>query len=420
VQHRPRRLVGADLQRPLEAERRDPVLLRGEQPTGREPHRQRRARAVEDRARRRRRARTAARAHPPPVTQPPAARPAALHAHEPRRPAQPLQVVQTVGVGREPGRELAHRPRVVDASTRSRGHKPSLLRLDGYPKGGNTNGTSPARAPSEPTPPTRAAPQRPAADARGPGGGARRAPAQTAGAMTSWPRRLPSGSGPPAAGLCRPPRTHGRVRNWEARHAADASTESLDAGLKLPAHARNRPTGRGETASSTAAFSPDAAVSRSAARASPPRPRQQRHRRTTRLRRSRNARAGRPSADRAACPQQRERAAAVLHRLAKRERQTVRPTLSELVPSERDSALRPRRSLLCGRSSSGQRGRAQNRTVSRTVVGRFVHRGFGSLSAAWWCWSGPRPRARPAHQPNEVLTAGRVREAPRARRLSPS
>jgi hypothetical protein len=182
----------------------------------------------------------------------------------------------------------------------------------------------------------------------------------------------------------------------------------------------NRPTGRGETASSTAAFSPDAAVSRSAARASPPRPRQQRHRRTTRLRRSRNARAGRPSADRAACPQQRERAAAVLHRLAKRERQTVRPTLSELVPSERDSALRPRRSLLCGRSSSGQRGRAQNRTVSRTVVGRFVHRGFGSLSAAWWCWSGPRPRARPAHQPNEVLTAGRVREAPRARRLSPS
>ena len=44
VQHRPRRLVRADLQRPLQALRRDPVFLGGEQPARREPHGQRRAR----------------------------------------------------------------------------------------------------------------------------------------------------------------------------------------------------------------------------------------------------------------------------------------------------------------------------------------------------------------------------------------
>jgi len=49
-QHRLRRLVGADLQRPLQAERRDPVLSPSERPAGREPHGQRCARLVEDRA----------------------------------------------------------------------------------------------------------------------------------------------------------------------------------------------------------------------------------------------------------------------------------------------------------------------------------------------------------------------------------
>ena len=71
-QHRPGRLVGADLQRPLQAERRDPVLSRGERPAGREPHGQRRARLVEDRAGRhrgRRRRRTCIRRSP--VRQPP-------------------------------------------------------------------------------------------------------------------------------------------------------------------------------------------------------------------------------------------------------------------------------------------------------------------------------------------------------------
>jgi len=53
VQHRPRRLVGADLQRALRAQRGDAVLLRGEHPAGGEPHRQRRPPAVEQRACRR-------------------------------------------------------------------------------------------------------------------------------------------------------------------------------------------------------------------------------------------------------------------------------------------------------------------------------------------------------------------------------
>jgi hypothetical protein len=50
VQHRPRCLVGADLQRALQAQRGDAVLLRGEHPAGGEPHRQRRPPAVEQRA----------------------------------------------------------------------------------------------------------------------------------------------------------------------------------------------------------------------------------------------------------------------------------------------------------------------------------------------------------------------------------
>ena len=39
--------------------------------------------------------------------------------HEATRPAQPLQIVQTVRIGAEPGLELADRPRIVHASTRA-------------------------------------------------------------------------------------------------------------------------------------------------------------------------------------------------------------------------------------------------------------------------------------------------------------
>jgi len=40
MQHRPRRLIGADFQRPFQAQCRNPVLAAGEQSAGVEPNRQ--------------------------------------------------------------------------------------------------------------------------------------------------------------------------------------------------------------------------------------------------------------------------------------------------------------------------------------------------------------------------------------------
>lgn len=130
VQHRPRGLIGADLQRPLHAQRRDPTLVAGEQPAGGEPHRQRCPRSIEDRARGHRGPVAAAGALEPAVTQPPATPVLAVGADEPGRPAQPLQVVQAVRVGPEPGLQLAHGPRTVHARPRVI-HELRLLRLDG-------------------------------------------------------------------------------------------------------------------------------------------------------------------------------------------------------------------------------------------------------------------------------------------------
>src|SRR5262249_4184586 len=133
VQHRPRGRVGADLQRPLQALRRDSVLLGGEQPAGGEPHRQRRARAIEDRARRHRSAPMTPSALIPAITEPPAPRVSAGRAGETTRPAHPVQVVQAVCISAEPGLELASRPRVMGADTRLL-HTPSLLRLSKSPR----------------------------------------------------------------------------------------------------------------------------------------------------------------------------------------------------------------------------------------------------------------------------------------------
>lgn len=118
VQHRPGGLVGADLQRALQAQRRDPVLLAGEQPARHEPHGQRRARLVEDRARRHRRALAALRALIAPVRELPGTRVGATRTDEPLRPPQPLQEVQAVGILGKPRLELTHRPRVVHAGPR--------------------------------------------------------------------------------------------------------------------------------------------------------------------------------------------------------------------------------------------------------------------------------------------------------------
>src|SRR5271166_2141264 len=135
VQHRPRSVVRADLQGPLQMLGGDPVLRGGEQPTGVEPDRQRRARLVEDRARRHRGPPAAAAALDPAISQPPASGMPTPRANEPARPTQPLQVVKTVLVGAEPRQKLTGRPRVV--RTRSRIiHEVRLLRLTAYPRVG--------------------------------------------------------------------------------------------------------------------------------------------------------------------------------------------------------------------------------------------------------------------------------------------
>ena len=120
LQHRPGGLVRTDLQRPLQTQRRDPVLLGGEQPAGVEPHRQRRARAIEDGPGRDRGPRVAGPAAPSAVAHPPPGRVTAARTQEAVRPSQPPQVVQAVLVGAEPGQELRSRSRVVRARLRLR------------------------------------------------------------------------------------------------------------------------------------------------------------------------------------------------------------------------------------------------------------------------------------------------------------
>ena len=69
----------------------------------------------------------------PAITEPPAPRVTAGRAGETTRPPYPVQVVQAVCIGAEPGLELASRPRVMGADTRLL-HAQSLLRLTKYPR----------------------------------------------------------------------------------------------------------------------------------------------------------------------------------------------------------------------------------------------------------------------------------------------
>ena len=135
VQHRPRRLVRADLQRPLQAQRRDPVLLRREHPAGREPHGQRGPPPVEQRPGRDRGPRPAACALVAAIGDGPPAEMPAVRADEAFWPAQPVQVVQAVSVRREPGLELPRGTRVAPACPGCPEiiHPLRLVRSDGYP-----------------------------------------------------------------------------------------------------------------------------------------------------------------------------------------------------------------------------------------------------------------------------------------------
>jgi hypothetical protein len=128
------RLVGADLRRPLEPEHRDPVPLSGDQPTGRGPHRGRRARQLERRSGGGRGTRAAPVSRQPAVAESPATRTTAVPPHRPLRPRQPFSAVPTVGLGRETTPRTRPSTAGSDADERSRVHQAPLLRLDGYPE----------------------------------------------------------------------------------------------------------------------------------------------------------------------------------------------------------------------------------------------------------------------------------------------
>src|SRR5665213_3115033 len=127
MEDRPNRLIGTDLQRALQAQRRDPVFAGGKMPAGSKPDRERSSGSVEDGACRHRGAAAASCAHDPAVAGPPPRRVAAGWADEARGPPQPLEVVQAVCVRLKPGMELSQGPGVLGACTGiGTGHDRSL------------------------------------------------------------------------------------------------------------------------------------------------------------------------------------------------------------------------------------------------------------------------------------------------------
>lgn len=125
MQQGPSGLVRADLQRPLQAQRRDPVLACGEVPAGGEPDREGRPGPIEDCARRDRGPAPAFGTHVPPVSQTPSPRMATSWTEEAGGPPQPFQVIQAVGIRLEPSLELTQGPGVVRTSARGF-HRASL------------------------------------------------------------------------------------------------------------------------------------------------------------------------------------------------------------------------------------------------------------------------------------------------------
>src|SRR6266511_1520453 len=127
--------VRADLERAVQALGGDAVLLRGEHPAGREPHGERRSPAIEEGPCRHRGPATAGGTLVAAIGDRPSASVTAPRADEALGPPQPVQVVQAVGVGREPGLELPDGPRVVPArpGLERTIHALSLVRSDEYP-----------------------------------------------------------------------------------------------------------------------------------------------------------------------------------------------------------------------------------------------------------------------------------------------
>lgn len=142
MEHGPRGLLRAEAQHPLQAERRDAVLLAGQVPGGEEPGGERRPRGVEDRARGGRHEPRAAGARPAPIGRPPAAPGAAGRADDALGPAQPGEVVEAGCLDREPAQQLGVGARVVSAALRDLTRHLGILL---YRSGGPTPPLAPER-----------------------------------------------------------------------------------------------------------------------------------------------------------------------------------------------------------------------------------------------------------------------------------
>src|SRR6478752_7947790 len=134
MKDRPGCLVGADLQGPLQTQRRNPVLAGSKVPTDRKPNRKGCTGPVKDGPRHHRCAATASNTHEPSVPKPPSSQMTTGRTNEAARPPQPFQVVQAVCISPEPSPKLPKRLGVVGAGQRTF-HCPRLveLRLNGYP-----------------------------------------------------------------------------------------------------------------------------------------------------------------------------------------------------------------------------------------------------------------------------------------------
>ncbi|MGF6413377.1 hypothetical protein OKW37_005112 [Paraburkholderia sp. MM5482-R2] len=125
MKNSPHRLVGADLQGPLQTQRGDPIFSGSKMPTDRKPNRERSTCPVKDGASHHRCAATASSTHEPVVPKPPSSVMPTGRADEAARPSQPFEVVQAVCISREPGLKLPKGLRVVDAGVGAF-HCPSL------------------------------------------------------------------------------------------------------------------------------------------------------------------------------------------------------------------------------------------------------------------------------------------------------
>src|SRR6266496_2070245 len=138
VEPRPGCLVATQPKHPLQAQGTDAVLLAGDEPHRQEPHPQRLARPLEDRAGRQRRFSSTCPAVKHPTRRyPRLPNRSASPANEPLRPTQPPDIVPASRLGAEPIIHLLERPRVINPRERVSRifHPPTLPHFLTWAKG---------------------------------------------------------------------------------------------------------------------------------------------------------------------------------------------------------------------------------------------------------------------------------------------